>query len=247
MNIVVTGGGTVAPIDDVRHIANVSTGRFSSEISEAFLKRGADVTHIHAPSAILPFQKLAKFDLNGDQAEEITRLHRLRQEYDQVQHRLRLRPIGTGRAREYAEVLRSELVERRVDAVLLAMAVSDYEPEPAIGKIGSNKSSLILTLYPTPKVIQQVRDWSPQIYLVGFKLLSGSTEQDLIETARRACIANHADLTIANDLKSIRQGRHLVHLVGPEGLRKTIGPAEAIADGLADYVLKALKDREAGR
>ena len=63
MNVVVTGGGTVAPIDDVRQIANVSTGRFSAAISEACLKRGATVWHVHTPQAQLPFIRNARFDL----------------------------------------------------------------------------------------------------------------------------------------------------------------------------------------
>ena len=63
MNVVVTGGGTVAPIDDVRQIANVSTGRFSAAISEACLKRGAAVWHVHTPQAQLPFLRSARFDL----------------------------------------------------------------------------------------------------------------------------------------------------------------------------------------
>ena len=33
MNVVVTGGGTIAPIDDVRNLANVSSGRFSAMIA----------------------------------------------------------------------------------------------------------------------------------------------------------------------------------------------------------------------
>jgi phosphopantothenate---cysteine ligase (CTP) len=39
--VVVPGGGTIAPIDDARHLANISSGRFSATIVEACLKRGA--------------------------------------------------------------------------------------------------------------------------------------------------------------------------------------------------------------
>ena len=49
MNVLVTGGGTSAPIDDVRSITNVSTGRFAAAISESCLARGACVWHLHAP------------------------------------------------------------------------------------------------------------------------------------------------------------------------------------------------------
>ena len=50
MNVLVTGGGTSAPIDDVRSITNVSTGNSPPAISESCLARGACVWHLHAPS-----------------------------------------------------------------------------------------------------------------------------------------------------------------------------------------------------
>ena len=65
MNVLVTGGGTSAPIDDVRTITNVSTGRFAAAISESCLARGACVWHLHAPSAQLPLLRLARFDLEA--------------------------------------------------------------------------------------------------------------------------------------------------------------------------------------
>ena len=40
MNVVVTGGGTIAPIDDVRLMTNVSSGRFAAAITEAWLDAG---------------------------------------------------------------------------------------------------------------------------------------------------------------------------------------------------------------
>ena len=63
MNVLVTGGGTSAPIDDVRSITNVSTGRFAAAISESCLARGACVWHLHAPSAQVPLLRQAWFDL----------------------------------------------------------------------------------------------------------------------------------------------------------------------------------------
>ena len=59
-----------------------------------------------------------------------------------------------------------------INVAFLAMAVSDYEPAPVIGKVGSNESELVVRCRRTPKVIRSVRDWAPSVYLVGFKLLS---------------------------------------------------------------------------
>lgn len=64
-NVVVTGGGTIAPIDDVRLLTNVSSGRFAAAITEACLERNATVWHIHTPPALLPFMRSAKFDLDA--------------------------------------------------------------------------------------------------------------------------------------------------------------------------------------
>ena len=63
MNVVVTGGGTIAPIDDVRLLTNVSSGRFAASITEACLSREARVWHIHARTAERPFWRSARFDL----------------------------------------------------------------------------------------------------------------------------------------------------------------------------------------
>ena len=78
MNVLVTGGGTSAPIDDVRSITNVSTGRFAAAISESCLARGACVWHLHAPSAQLPLLRRARFDLERDDpAGEFDRLRQI--------------------------------------------------------------------------------------------------------------------------------------------------------------------------
>src|SRR5947209_7068691 len=134
MNVVVTGGGTIAPIDDVRHLANVSSGRFSAQITEAWLARGATVWHIHTPSAQLPFWRAAGFDL------------------------------------------------------------------------------------------------------VGFKLLSRTTPAELIRQAEAACRTNRADLTVANDLQTLRAGRHTVHLVRPGHPPETLGPGADLAERLVERI-----------
>jgi phosphopantothenoylcysteine decarboxylase/phosphopantothenate--cysteine ligase len=52
--IVVTAGGTQEPIDPVRFIGNRSSGRMGYEIAAAALDRGAHVTLVSGPSALMP-------------------------------------------------------------------------------------------------------------------------------------------------------------------------------------------------
>lgn len=217
MNVLVTGGGTIAPIDDVRFIANASTGRFSAEIAEACLDRGATVWHLHAPTAQLP----------------------------SARGRLHLIPLTVGTVADYSAALRSALRDHPVDVVFLAMAVSDFEPEPVSGKIDSRGGELLIRCRPTPKVIASVRDWAPDAYLVGFKLLSGSSDDELIRAAEEVCRANRVDLTVANDLSRYDRANrlHTIHLVRPGHAVETFGPEGPVAEALVERVFDWAKDK----
>jgi phosphopantothenate-cysteine ligase len=237
MNVVVTGGGTVAPIDDVRQIANVSSGRFSAAISEACLQRGAAVWHIHTPQAQLPWLRSARFDLStADAAAEHARLDWLRRSWQASAERLHLVPLTRGAVADYAENLERVLRARPIDIAFLAMAVSDFEPEPFTGKLDSDAETTVIRGRRTPKVIHSVRDWAPGVYLVGFKLLSRAEPAELIAEAAEACKTNRADLTVANDLQTLQAGRHTIHLVRPGHVPETLGPADDLAAQLVDRV-----------
>lgn len=244
MNVVVTGGGTIAPIDDVRHLANVSSGRFSAMIAEACLKHGASVWHLHTPAAQLPYSRLARFDLNTTNPEaEQARLAKLHREWQTVADRLHLVPLAEGTVADYAANLERVLLEQPIDVAFLAMAVSDFEPRPIPGKLNSQAESIIIHALRTPKVIQSVRDWSPSVFLVGFKLLSRVPLPDLLTEAQAACLANRADLTVANDLQTLREGRHTVHLVRPGHPAETLQPGATLADRLVDRVFSLAGQR----
>lgn len=241
MRVVVTGGGTIAPIDDVRFITNRSTGRLSARITETCLRRGAEVWHIHAPAAELPYARNARFDLDAPDADaERRRLEALQAEYQAVRSRLHRVGIGPGTVADYASALRRVFLEDPIDVAFLAMAVSDFEPEPVEGKLSSGLRKLHINCRPTPKVIQSVKGWSPTTRLVGFKLLSHAPLEELIEAAREACRTNQADWTVANDQTTVSAGRHVIHLVRPDGSYETLGPDGDIAEDLVDRVFARL-------
>ncbi len=237
-NVVVTGGGTIAPIDDVRILTNVSSGRFAAAITEAALERSAAVWHIHTPSALLPFVRLARCELDApDPTIEDDRLARLREKWKSVRDRLHLVPLQIGTVAEYQQTLKQVLQARPIDVAFMTMAVSDFEPEPHAGKIPSKSAeSLVIECRRTPKVIRSVRDWSPSVYLVGFKLLSDVSSEELIHEADCACRINRAQLTVANDLALIRQGRHTLHLVRPGVEPETLPPGNDLANRLVERV-----------
>jgi phosphopantothenate---cysteine ligase (CTP) len=238
MNVVVTGGGTIAPIDDVRILTNVSSGRFAAAITEAFLDRGARVWHIHAPAAQRPLWRHAAFALDAaNPAAEVERLASVCEKWSSQRERLTLVRLEIGNVDDYARTLKRVLDAHAIDVACLPMAVADFEPEPQPGKISSEAESLIVSCRRTPKVIRLVRDWAPAVYLVGFKLLSGAGPDELIDAAQIACRTNRADLTVANDLGTLRAGRHTVHLVRPGCAPETLEPGPDLADRLVERIM----------
>lgn len=243
MKILVTGGGTIAPIDDVRHVANFSTGRFAAQITEAWLALGHDVWHLATPAAARPVQREAVVDLDAEPDRERARVDDLRRRWLDCRYRLHARPIVSGEVDEYAATLRETLGRVPIDAAFLAAAVSDFAPERTPGKIASADGGRSIRCRPTPKVIRSARDWSPSTYLVGFKLLSGATIADLIAAAEAANVANRADLTVANDFREVVAGRHRLHLVRPGKAVETLDPGPDLAARLVARVGRWLEDR----
>jgi phosphopantothenate-cysteine ligase len=235
-------------VDDVRLMTNVSSGRLAAAITEAFLDRGASVWHIHAPSAQVPVRRHARYDLDAaDPSAELDRLERLGRRWIDSRDRLHLVPLGTGTVAEYAAALRTTLEARPIDVAVLTMAVSDFEPEPYAGKLSSDAESLVIRCRRTPKVIRSVRDWAPSVYLVGFKLLSDAPRDELIRRAEEACRINRADLTVANDFRTLKQGRHTLHLVRPGAKAETLEPGDDLADRLVSRIVTWADPSRRGR
>ena len=245
MNVLITAGGTLVPIDDVRQITNTSTGRFGAAIAEAALIRGAHVWYLHTPAALRPFDRSARFDLDAtDPAAEFAHLTALRDRWHAVRDRCHLVPLRAGTMGEYAEQFNALLTAQPIDVAFLAMAASDYAPEPMRGKLDSNRDDLVIRCHRLPKLIATARDLAPSLYLVGFKLTAGAPHAELIRQATAAGIANRADLTVANDLTTLRAGRHTIHLVRPGHPVETVEPPASIADGLIDRVFAWRSERD---
>lgn len=209
MRILITAGGTIAKIDDVRHIGNFSTGSFPAKIANASLAKNHKVIYLHAKSAKIPTTASRKLKLIAYET------------YD-----------------DYAGELKKILNKNNIDVVFLGAAVSDYGVKQYKGKISSSKPSLTIHLFRLPKIIKSVKQWSRvPLFQVGFKLLSNVTEKELIEVAYKSSLENHSDLTIANDLSKIKSGKREVVLITPEkGAIKLKEPN--LAEKIVEFVEK---------
>lgn len=212
MKILITSGGTKIPIDKVRDITNMSKGTFGSKIASELLKLGHEVIFFKAKNSKSPFQFDYNFFGKAALAQEA-----FNKKVDFVnQHYSRYNELEYSTFNEYREILERIIKFNQPDVVMLAAAVSDYGVEnPHDGKIRSN-DLLTIKLVQLPKIIHLIKTWHPNCKLVGFKLLVGSKEYELVDAAKRSIAENGCDMIVANDLTDIKDGKHKVHLVFPK-------------------------------
>jgi len=219
LRAVVTAGGTEEAVDDVRVLTNVSTGRFGAAIARALVRRGIETT-------VLASRALAA-------------------RRDELRGPLRVVSFTTFRDLEAAL---AELTSYPPDLLFMAAAVSDYAPVRAVGKIRSDAPSLEIVLTANPKLLPALRgSLGDRTVLVGFKLLSSVTPEQLVSVARAQALGGRLDLTVANDLAELKNDRHPVWLVPPAGeARRIDGHREDVADAIAEAAVAIARARADG-
>lgn len=250
---VLTAGGTREPIDDVRHIRNVATGSLPAAMATCLLARGWEVHYLHGPGAVLPGELHRRWSLlqAGDGLDvELARLARhIQSQRARLAHgRLVLVPVTS--AADADARMKALLADVQPDLVACAMAVADWAPRPLLGKLSSQPEQpgapLPLLLYPTPKLIDGVRQVSPGAKLLGFKLLSGSSEAQHVAAAAHLAARSGADLVFGNDMADYRLGRRRGVLRGPDGaplLALEGGEGEGANERLAEALVDAALER----
>ncbi len=231
MKIIITAGGTSERIDDVRMITNSSTGRLGYAIGKAFA------------------------DIHGDKLEKIYYLHGLRAAYveDEI-----VEPIAVEGVMDLQAKLAELLENEKIDAVIHAMAVSDYlvnevttldrirgteNPENKAdlsgNKISSDIDDLVIHMKRSPKVINMIKKKSPDTILVGFKLLSGVPHEELINVGKNLMNKNDCDFVLANDLREIGADFHKGYLIHKDGTYDIMETNEEIARMIAARVMES--------
>ncbi|HSB49811.1 MAG TPA: bifunctional phosphopantothenoylcysteine decarboxylase/phosphopantothenate--cysteine ligase CoaBC [Nitrosopumilaceae archaeon] len=106
--------------------------------------------------------------------------------------------------KEMFDAIKKEM-KKKFDVVILAAAASDYTVEnPSSSKIKSSKKSLQIKLKQAPKIIDHIKKWQKDVFLVGFKAETNLSKKKLESLARKKMRESKADLMIANDIGSAR-------------------------------------------
>ena len=214
MKILITSGGTKIPIDEVRHIGNMSHGTLGAKLAKDALIGNNEVIFFCAEgsktpmSANINYQKMTP-EACGKAMNEVSSMWNV---YGYCYTEIQYKSFW-----DYQSKLPLIISLYKPDVVILAAAVSDYETENVIqGKIRTG-GDLNIALKPLPKVISEVRNCAgPDAFVIGFKLLVGVPETDLIKSAEDSIVKNKLNLVCANDLRTLQAGNHKILLVKPE-------------------------------
>jgi phosphopantothenoylcysteine synthetase/decarboxylase len=213
MNVLVTAGNTQVPIDRVRCLTNVFTGRTGAQIALCAHERGHTVTLLTSHPAVVAELHVGPL----------------------LSERWAVLPYRT--FDELRDLMREAVQHGWLDAVIHSAAVSDYlsggvyapaaetrfdpasgrwEGSPAAlldraaGKVKSDEPELWLRLVRAPKLIDLLRaEWGFRGVLVKFKLEVGTDETRLLDIAERSRCQSSADLMVANTLEGAAEWAYL--------------------------------------
>jgi phosphopantothenoylcysteine synthetase/decarboxylase len=248
MNFLITAGNTQSPIDRVRCITNIFSGRTGAAVARTAWGRGHTVTLATSrPDALL------EYGMNHrDPGERFTVI-----------------PYHT--FDDLSNIFTSQFRTTRYDVVCHSAAVSDYLPagtftpnagtffnartgqwegregvpsltEQKAGKIKSSEPELWVRLVKAPKLIDRIRKpWGFGGILVKFKLEVGIGEQQLVELAEAARVKSDADLIVANTLEGAQHWAYL----GPQADRYDRVPRRELPDRLVLAVETLFQERAA--
>ena len=241
LSVLVTSGGTIEDIDTVRSITNHSTGRLGCLVADEFSRAGARVTYICGENAArpgLPPEQTLTIRSAGQLASTLERLLRKRT-FDCVVHAMAVSdftPTGVFTPAQLASALEHRISNGKLspEAVEEALRSAARQPEK---KISSRSGQLLLALEQTPKAIGMIKTLQPGTLLVGFKLLSGAGEDELIAAGRELIRQNGCDLVLLNDLTGISADGHQAMLMDASGVLRRAGTKPEIARMIFEQVL----------
>ena len=130
------------------------------------------------------------------------------------------------------------------DIFISAAAVSDFEFRKKSDKKIDSSSSLFLNLKPTTKIIRQIKQINPDIFLVGFKAEFNISRDEIIQCARKQIADAGTDLVIANDISKdnchFGSDNNEVLIVDDEVLTVPLASKREIAKKIFDVISKKL-------
>ena len=213
--VLITSGGTLEKWDNVRGHTNLSKGAMGCFLAEAALAAGAEVIYLHGYFAKLP-ENASKMRLTMFEGIE---------------------DLGA----KIQAIVQNEFV----DFLIMAAAGSDWVIDKVYdqsgnlmeekGKMPSDEPPII-HFKKAPKVLGQIKGWSPETTLIGFKLEATEDVDFLISRAKLRLDSSQAQFMVANSSKSLYGMDEPHFIVAQDGEVVRVGGKESTATKLVEIL-----------
>lgn len=174
--ILITGGPVHGKIDDVKLVTNKFNGGRIAKLAD-ILSSEFEIIYLCSKSTIKPKNQNIKIVIHDGIYEY----------YDLVL--------------QYS---------KDVDSVILGAAVANLVPKEVIkGKFPSHNyregDTIHIPFIIAPRVVDAIKKVNPKVHLFPFKLLSGTSHEELIRASYKMCLDSHATAVIANDARDLNK------------------------------------------
>lgn len=193
--ILITAGGTREPIDSVRYIGNMSSGRTAARLADELVTAGHEISWLGAENAKRP--------------DSVKKLHTF-SSFSDLETRLR----NLLASDNYDIVIHAAAVS---DFSVASLETGDGNNiQAGQGKLSSG-TDLVLRLKRNPKLLGQLKTWSvnPELKVIGFKLTDSEDPQQRIEAVKKQFEQSAVDAVVHNDLTEISEKAHPFSLYLP--------------------------------
>jgi phosphopantothenoylcysteine decarboxylase/phosphopantothenate--cysteine ligase len=183
--ILVTAGGTVEPIDNVRVITNVSSGETGAKLAELLTDFGCQVHLLHAENGKVADSRVEQSTFNT---------------FNSLQKNMKFL-LGN---REFDAVIHTAAVS---DFSVENLEINGQMRGPGeFPKIQSN-DKLTIHFKNNPKIVDEIKSYSrnKNLKLVAFKLTSRASEEERRQAVTKLREHSHADFVVQNDTSEINK------------------------------------------
>ncbi len=191
MKILITGGGSVEPIDNVRYICNFSTGKTSSFLADFFADL-ANVTLLISERSVLPENSkinIIKYKTFNDLKNLLEA--ECKKGYDVILHAAAV----------------SDYSPEKIIVDSKEYSVNDFNKIPS-------GSELTIKMKKNPKLLDSIKKWSDKkSFVFGFKLTSNASKEERVLAVKKifaspSDFSFSPDAVISNDLSEIKNNFH---------------------------------------
>lgn len=139
------------------------------------------------------------------------------------------------------EMLAATLTELNIgeyDSIIFVAAILDFMPSKALSRKVKSDKQWPITLVPTPKLIERISKDFPKLFIVGFKLEQGLSDQELIKIGMARMKEIGASIMVVNKTSQVSEKRHRAYILSKSGGKTLV---DGTKQDLAHQIINAMQ------